>query len=137
MAPVSDLVRRARVGGGDEYVVAQGEVVVQEGSAIVVIGNAGDDELVGAHALADEEVPIPLGGDAEVAVLIGQAIGGGAGQIARQLEAAHDVVHEPFGVGHALLNEDERLVAQVLGYVEVSRGDVQVVLARRASVIDG
>ena len=85
----------------------------------------------------DEEVAVALGGDAEVLVLVRQAVGRGAGKVARQLEPLDHVVHEPFGVGHAFLDENERPSPQVFWHVEVGRGHVEIVLAGRAAVVNG
>src|SRR5258708_7385808 len=78
------LERLSRVGGADEHVVTMGKVVAAVACAIVEVGDSGDHNAVGGRAFLDEEVSVPLTGDAEAVVEAACPGPGGPGDPDRQ-----------------------------------------------------
>ena len=130
-----DLPQRRRA---DEHVVAVRKGVVAIALAMVEVRDAGDHDLLRLRALADEEVAVPVARDAEGAVGVAQARGGGARDPERKPAVPlHEAEAAVLRIGDAFLDQDDPVAADVLLHEDIGAGDHEVVRAAPPLVVDG
>src|SRR5262249_25921788 len=97
--------------------------------AVVKVRNPGDHHLLAAHPMSREEVAISFASYAEPLVAIRQTGGGGAGDPPRQpAKVLDERKSEPFGVGHSLLDQHQRVALDIVGDAQILAAKHQIVL---------
>ena len=110
--------------------------VVVVGGAVVEVGDAGHDHLLGISPSPHEQIAIALAGHAKTIAEIRRASPRGPGGPARKerQKAAH-VKPETFRIRDAFLHRHQTLASDVLWHDHVGGGDHQVVVVSQAAAL--
>lgn len=107
--------------------MTEGEIVRAILPAIVKVGDSGRHDFLGPRASLDEEIAIPLAGDAKGPVCIAQPGHGRIRQPAgKEPETIDELKHEGVRIDHPFLHQDDPVGANIFLQIDVCAGHHQI-----------